>query len=140
MPGFRASAIAALMLAAAGLSGCAVSPKSPPCGGGSEKPTAQLVFGRASADGALVSEAEFTRFLDEVVSPRFPDGMTVVDAQGRWTPPAGSLIRDPSKMVMIVLRGEGDERAKLEAVRVAYKLQFRQDSVLLMTSSACVSF
>ena len=100
----------------------------------------ELVFGRAGVDGVAVSEAEFSRFLDQEVSPRFPDGLTVVDAQGRWTPPAGVSIHEPSKMVMLVLRGAPDEQARLDAVREAYKRRYNQQSVLLMTSSACVSF
>ena len=44
--------------------------------------TAELVFGRSSDDAAhpSVSEADFTRFLDKEVTPRFPDGLTVIDA------------------------------------------------------------
>ena len=30
---------------------------------------------------------------------------TVIDAVGRWTPPVGSMIREPAKLVMIVLPG-----------------------------------
>jgi hypothetical protein len=98
-----------------------------------------MVFGRVSQDQPGVSEAEFARFLEAEVSPRFPDGLTVVDAQGRWTPPAGSEIHDPSKTVMIVLRGTGDDRAKLEAVRAAYTRLYHEPTVLMMTGPACVS-
>ncbi|MBV9512078.1 MAG: DUF3574 domain-containing protein [Caulobacteraceae bacterium] len=134
--GMRAAALLLALAASAGRAGAPV----PHCGGGSQRPTAELVFGRAGADGVAVSEAEFSRFLDQEVSPRFPDGLTVVDAQGRWTPPAGVSIHEPSKMVMLVLRGAPDEQARLDAVREAYKRRYNQQSVLLMTSSACVSF
>ena len=87
-----------------------------------------------------VSEAEFSDFLDKDVSPRFPDGLTVIDAEGRWKPPAGSSIREPAKIVMIVLPGHLDDSAKLDSVRSAYKQRFHQQSVLLMTHGDCVSF
>ena len=56
------------------------------------------------------------------------------------TPPAGSMIREPAKLVMIVLPGARDDSSKLDAVRAAYKLRFHQQSVLLMTHGDCVSF
>ncbi|HEX4181318.1 MAG TPA: DUF3574 domain-containing protein [Caulobacteraceae bacterium] len=104
--------------------------------------TAELVFGRHSDDPAhpSVTEADFTRFLDQDVTPRFPDGLTVIDAQGRWRAPAGPAVHEQSKMVMIVLSGHADDRAKLDQVREAYKRRFHQQSVLLMTHDDCVSF
>jgi hypothetical protein len=104
--------------------------------------TAELVFGRNSDDPAFssVTEADFTRFLDKEVTPRFPDGLTVIDAQGRWSAPAGKAVQEQSKMVMIVLPGHADDRLKLDQVRAAYKARFHQQSVLLMTHGDCVSF
>ncbi|HZC15432.1 MAG TPA: DUF3574 domain-containing protein [Caulobacteraceae bacterium] len=111
------------------------------CPDGGLKATAELVFGRVAEDGSGgVSEAEFARFLAGEVSPRFPEGLTVIDAEGRWEPPAGAMIREPAKLVMIVLPGAKDDRRKLEAVRLAYLKRFRQPSALLMTHGDCVSF
>ena len=104
-----------------------------------QHPTAELVFGRVSDGVPGVSEAQFAKFLQQEVSRRFPDGLTVVDAQGRWFPPAGGAIRGPSKTVMIVLRGGADDREKLEAVRAAYSQRFHQPSALLLTDQNCVS-
>ncbi len=112
------------------------------CPDGGRKATAELVFGRVAEDGSGgVSEADFARFLDGEVSPRFPEGLTVIDAEGRMmTPPAGSMIREPAKLVMIVLPGDKDDSTKLQAVRLAYVKRFHQQSVLLMTHGDCVSF
>ena len=134
-------------LAALGLAGCAtqapklaVSPPQP-CPNGGYRETAELVFSRVSDDGhGGVSEAQFAKFVDGEVTPRFPQGMTVIDAQGRWAPPPGSMIRTPAKMVVIVLPGNADDSKKLEAVRVAYKTRFHQPSVLLVTHGDCISF
>ncbi len=127
------------------LAGCAGHMRrvaiEPPCPDGGYKATAELVFGRVSeTGGAGVSEADFAQFLDTEVSPRFPEGLTVIDAEGRWTPPAGSMIREPAKLVMIVLPGARDDMGKLNAVRQAYKKRFNQQSVLLLTHGDCVSF
>jgi len=111
------------------------------CPDGGRKATAELVFGRVAEDGTGgVSEADFAQFLDGEVDPRFPEGLTVIDAEGRYTPPAGSMIREPAKLVMIVLPGGKDDSSKLEAVRQTYMKRFHQQSVLLMTHGDCVSF
>jgi hypothetical protein len=133
------------VLAAAALagliSGCGSVPHHD-CPNAGMRATAELVFGRSSDDPAnpSVSEAAFTRFLDLEVTPRFPDGLTVIDAQGRWSAPAGNAVQEQSKMVMIVLPGRPDDRRKLDEVRSAYKARFHQQSVLLMTHGDCVSF
>ncbi|MEX2248301.1 MAG: DUF3574 domain-containing protein, partial [Parvibaculum sp.] len=43
-----------------------------------------LYFGLDRGDGGTVSERDWRRFLAEVVTPRFPGGLTVIDAYGQW--------------------------------------------------------
>ena len=147
MRGSRLTVLALSAVVAAALSACVTHPPNlvtgaaRPCPNGGYRQTAELVFGRVSGNGkGGVSEVEFAKFLDGEVSPRFPQGMTVIDAEGRWTPPAGSMIRTPAKMVMIILPGNADDAKKLDAVRVAYKTRFHQPSALLMTTGDCASF
>ena len=130
-------AVAAAIALSLTLSACAVLPQ-PPCAAGGERQTAELVFERVSPEAPGVSEADFAHFLDEEVRPRFPDGLTIVDAQGRWTPPSGANVQGPSKLVMVVLRGQADDHDRLEAVRAAYKRRYDQDAVLVATHPACV--
>ena len=37
----------------------------------------ELYFGRDKNDGTQVSDEEWSKFLDEIVTPKFPDGLTV---------------------------------------------------------------
>jgi hypothetical protein len=129
-----ASGMAAVLLVAA----CASQP--PPCPNGQQRlHTAQLFFGQ-NATPANVSEADFLKFVDEELTPRFPDGLTVLDGGGQWRSPEDKLIREASKVVLIVLPQHGDAIGRIEAARAAYKARFHQDSVLLITQPACVSF
>jgi hypothetical protein len=123
------------------LAGCASQPRqlAASCLAASEKPTAELLFGRVAGGAPSVSEQEFRRFIVREVSPRFPDGLTVMNANGRWAPPAGSAIGERPKLVMIVLHGAADDQAKLAAIRAAYVAQYHQQSVLLPTGPGCVS-
>jgi hypothetical protein len=144
-----ATLIAGLMVigSAMALAGCTTTSTRvaaqplPPCPAGQEaRRTAQLFFGRNVSAKAVVSEADFRKFVDEDVTPKFPDGLTVLDGGGQWRGEENRLIREASKVVMIVLPKGRDTSARVEAVRNAYKSRFHQDSVLLITQSACVSF
>ena len=113
----------------------------PSCPSGQEAHrTAQLFFGRNAGERAGVSAADFRRFLDRDVTPRFPDGLTVVDGGSQWRGEQNHLIRESSKVLMVVLPKGRDGSGRVEQVRSAYKAQFHQDSVLTITQTACVSF
>jgi hypothetical protein len=134
--------LAAGVLAALNLAACATTkPEPPACPEGQLRlRTAQLFFGR-NVDGVPgVTDAAFGKFVDEELTPRFPDGLTVLDGGGQWRGPENKLIRESSKIVLIVLPPKGDVNKRIEAVRNAYKARFKQDSVLLITQAACVSF
>ena len=102
--------------------------------------TAELVFGRNIGEALGVSDAEWKAFLNQEVTPRFPDGLTVFDAAGQWRGPGGAPIAEPSKVLLLVLSGAPGEADKIEAIRAAYKARFRQDAVLLIKRRACVGF
>ena len=100
----------------------------------------ELILGRNISGGGFVSDADWARFVDTEVTPRFPNGLSVFDAQGQWRGPDGVLVREPSKMILIVVKDAKDDAAKVEAIRTAYKTRFKQQSVLLIEHRECVSF
>jgi hypothetical protein len=122
------------------LSGCASLPPSclPP-----SQPmlSAELAFGRSIGDRTGVSDADFARFTAEEITPRFPDGLTVLDGHGQWRDSArGRLVREPSKLVWIVFADDPAKRAALTEIAEAYKRKFRQQSVLIAVRPSCVAF
>ena len=136
------------VLAAAALSACA-STRPPPhasaaahaCPTGQTRATtAELVFGRNIGQTLGVSDADWRKFLDEDVTPRFPEGFSVMDVQGQWRASNGVLIHEPSKVIYLILDGGPDDPAKIANIRDAYKRRFKQEAVLLVTKQACVSF
>ena len=143
-PLVAAATLAALLALAAG---CASPPKPPVAQavvacpqGESRATTVELVFGRNIGDRLVVSEADWRRFIDEVVTPRFPDGLSVIDVQGQWRASNGQIVREPSKVLYLVLDGGPDDPKKIANIRQAYKDRFNQQSVLLVSKPACVSF
>jgi hypothetical protein len=88
-----------------------------------------------------VSETQFLNFLDREITPRFPDGLTVYDARGQYRDSGRNrIVREPSKVVMIVLPGNPEDMARLNEIADAYKKRFRQQSVGIVLRQACVSF
>lgn len=132
----RAGLVLTLVL---GLGGCAsLRPTCPP--GATAGETAQLFFGRNVAGAHGVSDADWRAFVDAEITPRFPDGLTVLDAAGQWRGASGAVEREASKVVVLMLSGAADEQGRLDAVRAAYKARFKQEAVLLVRQKACVAF
>jgi len=102
---------------------------------------AELLLGRKIGDRLGVSEREFLNFLDREVTPRFPDGLTVYDARGQWRDPdRNRIVREPSKVVMIVLPGKPEDMPRITEIAEAYKKRFKQQSVGIVLRLACVLF
>src|SRR3954452_19724471 len=53
-----------------------------------------LYFGRNISGDGTVTEAEFCRFLSDVVTPRFPDGLSVLDVAGQFRNSKGKIARE----------------------------------------------
>lgn len=101
----------------------------------------ELLLGRNSGQMLGVSAERFQAFLDREVTPRFPDGFTVQDANGQWREQgATEVMREPSYALMIVLRQAGPAAPKLKAITEAYKREFNQQSVLISLSPTCFAF
>ena len=83
---------------------------------------------------------EFQRFLEGIVTPRFPQGLTSWPAAGQWRSPDGRLIEEASHVLVLVHEPDpASERAIAEIIE-RYKKDFQQRSVLRVRSSACASF
>jgi hypothetical protein len=110
---------------------------------GPHKPqhVAELIFGRSVRGPVDVTDAQWTLFVDDEITPRFPDGLTIYDATGQWRDKASKKItRETSKIVLIVLPGHPDDLARLNEIAEAYKRTFGQQSVGMIVRPACVSF
>lgn len=100
---------------------------------------AELFFGRTIGGRLGVSEAQWARFVAAELTPRFPDGLTVLDGKGQWRGPSG-LVREPSKIVTVVTADDAGVRERIAAVTRAYITRFRQKSVGLLTQPVCAAF
>lgn len=103
--------------------------------------TAEILFGRNIGDRHAVTEAAWSRFLASEITPRFPAGLTVVDATGQWRDSKRNvLVRERSKLLLVTLRPGAADQAKIDAIVAAYKRRFHQQSVAVLVRQACISF
>jgi hypothetical protein len=100
----------------------------------------ELLFGRSKPDGSVVTDAEWHAFVVEHVTPRFPDGFTVIDAVGQYRDRSGRIMSEPTKILLIVHPADAGPRAAIQALRDAYRRLFQQESVLLVETPARLGF
>jgi hypothetical protein len=134
----------AVVLLALPICACATAPllEASSCPQGTRAGTViEMVFGRNVGAGEAVGEHAFARFIDDEVVPRFPGGLTVLDAAGYWND-GGRPTRERSKMVVIALPTGAPLAAAsaddVRAVAAAYKARFQQRSVLTMARRSCI--
>jgi hypothetical protein len=102
-----------------------------------------LYFGLGPADDPTkgVSEAAWRDFLDQVVTPRFPAGLSVIDVYGQWQGKGETAPeRVRSKLLIIDYPATAENAAKIEAIRSAWKQKTGDQSVMKVTEPADVSF
>ena len=101
----------------------------------------ELFLGRSKSDGSLVTDEEFRRFLDEEITPRFPNGLTLVSGTGQFRGLSGTIMREDSVLLILLYSAEDDKSSeRIDQIRHSYKRAFQQESVLRVDSRSCVSF
>lgn len=108
--------------------------------GGSSAPQIRttLYFGLSRPKGS-VSELDWQIFLRDQVTKRFPDGLTVWQAEGQWLNPVGSIDREQSKVLLLVHADTAEARQAVQAVIQAYREAFDQQSVLWESARVCIA-
>lgn len=100
----------------------------------------ELLFGMSRHDAEPISDQEWQGFVDQEVTPRFPEGLTIVQAYGQWRNRTGAIAKENSRVLMIWYQPKPDSDALIEAIRDAYKARFKQESVMRVDGFSCVSF
>jgi hypothetical protein len=102
---------------------------------------AQIFFGRDIPGRGPLTDAEWDDFAARTVTSQFPDGFTVMDGSGQWYDQAsGKLIHEQNKILVVVADPDSDLRTRIGSVINAYRVQFKQRSVGVITSEACAAF
>ncbi|TJZ53115.1 DUF3574 domain-containing protein [Streptomyces piniterrae] len=139
----------ALLGAAAPASAPAVAPASahasqpPRAAHGAPYVETSLFFGTARPDGGpAVTDKQFHAFVDKVVTPRFPDGLTIQEGQGQYRDAHGVIEHERSYELTLFYPTSqaGPNDPKIEYIRDTYNKRFGQESVARVDDRARVDF
>jgi hypothetical protein len=102
----------------------------------------ELYFGLGKPGGGTVSDEEWADFLNRSVTPRFPDGLTVVQGQGRYRSQDQQLHEEPTRLLIILhpRASFGESDGKIRQLCWDYIRRFEQESVLRSDSTSQTSF
>lgn len=143
MPGAAAVVLPLAALVLAALAWAAVpSPQAravtrPP--GCAERVQQRLYFGLAGPAGR-VADADWDAFVAHEITPRFPAGLTVVNASGQWQGADHQVVREPARVVELVHDGSAALDLRVAEIVALYKQRFQQDSVMVARTRVDVCF
>lgn len=101
----------------------------------------ELYFGMDIPNGGTISEEEWNTFVASEITPRFPDGITILNGLGQYRYQTDTITKEPTKIVVIFFREHVEEQEKaIDGIISLYKQQFHQESVLRATSRVSVKF
>ena len=88
-----------------------------------------------------LTDAEWSGFAAQAIAPNFPEGFTSFDGEGQWrNPQTGQIAGGKTKIPLVAAKPEPDLAGRLSAVIEAYKAQFHQQSVGVITRDSCAVF
>lgn len=87
-----------------------------------------------------MTDAQWRAFLDEVITPRFPDGLTVWRTEGQWRLPDGGIGKESTFVLEIVHDGAASTDSALLQIAELYKERFQQSGVLRVTAPVRMRF
>lgn len=99
----------------------------------------ELYFGMNKPDGEI-SEEEFKEFLDKIITPELPDGLTVLSGIGQFKDSQDRIVQEKSKVIILLYPKKIRKEAnlKIERIRESYKKRFQQESVLRVDTASLV--
>ena len=100
----------------------------------------QLYFGLSKSHG-VISAREWEGFVERDITPRFPEGFTILDARGFWlSAQAKHTISENSKVLIRVHDGAAKDNEAIDAIIESSKQAFAQESVLRVDDAICAAF
>jgi len=93
----------------------------------------EIYFGRHFHTRAEISEQQFAEFLTQHVTPSFPAGMTVYDAYGQMQHSSGEIIKQKTKVVVLVHKNSKADDEAINKIIATYRSKFGNPQVMLLT-------
>ncbi|MCL6737610.1 DUF3574 domain-containing protein [Streptomyces neyagawaensis] len=103
----------------------------------------RLFFGTERPDGGpAVTDGEFRDFVQQEVTPGFPDGLTVQQGRGQWRDASGAIETERSYELTLLypVSAAAASDRKIEEIRVDYRKAFGQEAVARVDDRTRVDF
>ena len=100
----------------------------------------EIFFGLSRPNGPAITTDEWQTFVNDVVTPKFPAGLTIVDSTGQWRNATGRIEYEPSKVLVLLHPANPLFDAQIDEIRSLYCQRFNQEAVMKVTSPARVVF
>lgn len=120
------------------LSACSAMPL-PHCLPGQQPAIQQVLYFGAEKPTGRVTPEEWDQFLSEVVTPKFPQGLTAWQASGQWQSGSGDIVQEPSYVLTLVHPANPSHDSAVREISEAYKLRFQQEAVLQLRVDVCTT-
>ena len=98
-----------------------------------------LYFGTGKPGGGTVTADEWTRFVETIITPRFPQGLTVSQVSGQWQGADGTIVRETTHVLTLVHPDDAVSEGRVVEVARTYKTLFQQEAVMRVSDRVCVS-
>ncbi len=89
---------------------------------GTQALKSEVYFGLGAADAKVVDEQAWEKFVAEVLVPRFPDGLTILEGYGRSGGSPGSL--NSTRILVVVHSDDEGAQSRLREIKAEYKKRF----------------
>ena len=109
------------------------------CSGDGRMAMQELLYVGTDTPSGHVTLEEWTQFLSETVTPRFPEGLSTWQASGQWRSASGQIIREPSYVLNFVHPDDPVPNKAVQEIIASYKSRFQQEAVLRVASHTCRS-
>ena len=101
--------------------------------------TESIYFG-SNKPGGTVTTMEWAKFVNDHVTPAFPEGLTSWAGSGQWRMADGKIEREVSYILQLTHDATEDKERAIRSIMERYKKDFHQEAVLRVRSHACLSF
>src|SRR5262245_25622608 len=98
---------------------------APTCPGSQQLAVQELLYFGTDTPAGRVTPGDWTQFLDDTVTPRFPDGLTAWQAAGQWRSASGAIVQEPSYVLSLVHAQSAAAEKAIQELVAAYKAKFQ---------------
>lgn len=111
-----------------------------PCAVGQQPYVSEMLYFGTDTPYGEVSDEEWQVFVEQVVTPRFPQGLTVWPAYGQWRMASGEIVQEGTFVLHVMHLNEPVRETAIQEIMDEYKSSFQQEAVLRVQNDVCVSF